>query len=80
MVPGGLVVAALTDGPFLLAETCVHDVGGHFAVDLAPGDAQQQAVAGKGGDMSVGGNLGIAVDQVIAQQAVGAVVSSMEFG
>ena len=74
VVPGGLVVATLADGPFLLAQACVHHIGGHFSVDLAPGQTQQQTVAGEGGQLGMGGNFRIAIDQIVAQQSVGTVV------
>ena len=74
MVPGGLVVTPLADGPFLLGKARIHHQGRHFSVDLSPGQTQEQTVAGEGRQLGMGGNFGIAVDQIIAQQAVGAVV------
>ena len=43
----------------------------HFPRHLSPGEPQQKAVAGEGGQLGIGGHVGIAVDEIVAQKAVG---------
>ena len=73
-IPGGLVIAALADGPLLLGNFHIADQWRHGAPDLPPGLTDEQAVAGKGGQLGMGGDVGIAVAQIEAHQTVGTVV------
>ena len=76
MIAGGLVIPPLTGGPFHLGHMAIADVGTHPAVDLAPGHTQKQTIGGKTGQLGVGGDVGIAVDQIIAKQPVGAIIGA----
>ena len=74
VIPGGASPGALRGGPFPAAHAHVFDEGRHFPQHLSPGQAEQQTVAGERRQLGIGGDVGIAVDQIVAQQAVGAVV------
>ena len=51
----------------------IADKGSHPSLELPPGGTHQQTVGHGSRDLGVGCGFGIAVDQVIAQQAVGAI-------
>ena len=74
VIPGGASPWALRGSPFPAAHAHVFDEGRHFPQHLSPGQTEQQTVAGERRQLGIGGDVGIAVDQIVAQQAVGAVI------
>ena len=74
VIPGGASPWALRGSPFPAAHAHVFDEGRHFPQHLSPGQTEQQTVAGKRRQLGIGGDVGVAIDQIVAQQAVGAVI------
>ena len=62
------------DPAFFFGKFDILNKRSHSAHHLAPGQAQKQTVAGEGSQLCIRGDFGIAVDKVIAQQAVGTVI------
>ena len=52
----------------------IADKGCHFALHLSTGQTEEQTVAGKSRQLGIGGHIRKAIDQIIAQQSVRAVV------
>ena len=69
----GAAPGLLGRGPLPGRQAHIAEQRQHFAGHLSPGQAQEQAIAGEGRQLGVGGHVCIAVDQVVAQKAVGAV-------
>ena len=65
---------ALRRQPFPAGQPHIFHQRRHFPHHLPPGQGNQQTVAGKGAQLGIGGHFGIAVSQVISQQAIGAIV------
>ena len=74
VIPGGASPGALGGSPLPAAHAHVFDEGSHFPQHLPPCQAEQQTVAGERRQLGIGGDVGVAVDQIVAQQAVGAVI------
>ena len=70
----GVPAVSLILGPFQFRQRHIAHIGCHHAPHLSPGHTHQQTVAGIGGNLGIGGDIGIAVHQIIAQQSAGAVI------